>query len=109
MMPKWSQQDLHPHMRVYSFDHQYLGHTEEAYEDSFVVRKRVIFHDHRYYPYVAIENVEHDQVRLTMDAENANQLEWKKRPDYEHHLWDPLELFYDRGHGVHDPFDDTIP
>jgi hypothetical protein len=44
-----------------------------------------------------------------MDAENANQLEWKKRPDYEHHLWDPLELFYDRGHGVHDPFDETIP
>ncbi len=34
---------------------------------------------------------------------------WEKRPDYEHHLGDPTQLFYDRGHGIHDPFDETNP
>ncbi len=32
---------------------------------------------------------------------------FQKRPDYEHHLGDPTQLFYDRGHGVHDPFDEA--
>ncbi len=98
-MPKWSAQDLHLHMRVYSSDNQYLGYVAEIYEDSFLVREGVLIHNDRYYPYSAIANVEHDRVHLTMDAENANLLEWKKRPDYENHLGDPLQLFYDRGHG----------
>ena len=108
-MPKWSQQDLHPHMHVYSSDNQELGHVAKTYEDSFLVRKGVVFHDDRYYPYSAIANVENDRVQLTMDAENAKLSEWKKRPDYEHHLGDPLQLFYDRGHGIHDPFDEENP
>ena len=33
----------------------------------------------------------------------------EKRPDYEHHLGDPLQLFYDRGYVVHDPFDGANP
>jgi hypothetical protein len=44
-----------------------------------------------------------------MSAEEARQKEWEKRPDYEDHLGDPIQLFYDRGHGVHDPFDETNP
>jgi hypothetical protein len=44
-----------------------------------------------------------------MDAETAKLLESKKRPDYEHHLADPLQLFYDCGSGVHDPFDEANP
>jgi len=27
-------------------------------------------------------------------------MQWEKRPDYEHHLGDPTQLFYDRGHGI---------
>jgi len=65
--------------------------------------------DDRYFPYNAIAAVENDRVRLTMDAETAKLLEWKKRPDYEHHLGDPLQLFYDRGYVVHDPFDVANP
>lgn len=93
-------------MHVSSSDNQELGHVAKTYEDSFLVRKGVLFHHDRYYPYSAIARVEDDRVQLTMDAENANLSEWKKRPDYEHHLGDPLQLFYDRGHGIHDPFDD---
>jgi len=33
----------------------------------------------------------------------------EKRPNYEEHKGDPLQLFYDRGHGVSDPFDETNP
>src|SRR5216110_1856891 len=27
------------------------------------------------------------------------------KPDHKHHLGDPTQLFYDRGHGIRDPFD----
>ncbi len=65
--------------------------------------------DDRYFPYSAIATVEDDRVHLTMDAEAAKLLEWKKQPDYEHHFGDPLQLFYDPGHGAHDPFDEANP
>ena len=108
-MPHWSQHDLHPHMHVYSSDNQDLGHVAEVYEDSFLVHKGYFFPKDRYIPYSAIANVENDRVQLTMTADEAKDMEWEKRPDYEHHLGDPEQLFYDRGHGVSDPFDETNP
>jgi hypothetical protein len=48
-------------------------------------------------------------VNLSMDAEEARLKQWEIRPDYEKHAGDPLELLYDRGHGVHDPFDEQNP
>jgi hypothetical protein len=36
-------------------------------------------------------------------------MRWEKRPNYEDHLGDPTQLLYDRGHGVHDPFDEAKP
>ncbi len=44
-----------------------------------------------------------------MSADEAKNMEWEKRPDYEHHLGAPEQLFYDRGHGVSDPFDESNP
>jgi hypothetical protein len=108
-MPQWSYHDLHTHMHVYSSDNQNLGYIAEVYEDSFLIHKGFFFPKDRYIPYTAIAAVEGDQVQLLMSAEEAKQKEWEKRPDYENHLGDPLQLFYDRGHGVHDPFDEGNP
>ena len=106
-MPKWSQHDVHKHMEVYSSDNQKLGHVAEVYEDSFLVHKGHLFPKDRYIPYEAIDSIEDEQIRLVMSAEDALIKEWEKRPDYEDHPGDPLQHFYDRGHGVHDPFDET--
>jgi hypothetical protein len=109
-MPDWNQHNLHTHMHVYSSDNQDLGHVAHVYEDSFKIQKGFFFLSDRYIPYSAIAVVEDDRVRLLMDKEEATgNKEWESRPDYENHLGDPLQLNYDRGHGVHDPFDETNP
>lgn len=108
-MTAWNQSDIRVHMAVYSSDNQHIGHIATVYEDSFLIHKGVIFGKDRYIPYSAIASVEGDKVQLSMDAEEAKDIEWEKRPDYEKHLGDPTQLFYDRGHGVEDPFDPTKP
>jgi len=108
-MPAWSAHDLHPSMHVYTADGQKLGHIAKIYEESFLVHKGFFFPAHRYIPYSAIASIENDRVQLIMSADEAKQKEWEKRPDYEDHLGDPTQLFYDRGHGVHDPFDESNP
>lgn len=108
-MPNWSQHDVHKHMEVYSSDNQKLGHVTDVYEDSFVVHKGFLFTTNRYIPYSAISTIEKDRVELEMDAADALIKEWTVRPDYEDHPYDPTQLNYDRGHGIHDPFDATNP
>lgn len=108
-MPNWSQHDVHTHMQVYSSDNQKLGHVADVYEDSFAVHKGFLFTQNRYIPYSAIKTIEKDRVELVMDAADALIKEWEKRPDYEDHPGDPTQLNYDRGHGIHDPFDGTNP
>ena len=108
-MPNWNQHNLHLHMSVYASDKQKLGHVAKIYEDSFLVRKGIFFATDRYIPYSAIANIESDQVQLLIDSEEVKDKEWEKRPAYEEHLGDPTQLMYDRGHGVHDPFDETNP
>jgi len=108
-MASWSAHDVHPSMHVYASDGQRLGHVAKVYEDSFLVHKGFFFPTDRYIPYSAIASIENDRVQLTMSADEALQKEWKKRPDYEDHLGDPEQLLYDRGHGVHDPFDEENP
>src|SRR5437588_4553880 len=108
-MPDWSQQDIHPHMRVYTSDDQELGHVAKVYEDSSLVHKGFFFPTDRYIPYSAITSVANDRIDLVLNAEDAKLKQWEKRPDYENHLDDPLQLFYDRGHGVPDPFDEQNP
>lgn len=108
-MPTWSQNDLHKHMHVYSSDNKDLGHIADVYEDSFLVQKGLIIHKDRYIPYSAIGSVENNNVHILMSADEANQMEWEVRPDYEDHPGDPTQLMYDRGHGIHDPFDETNP
>jgi hypothetical protein len=101
--------DIHKNMQVYSVDRKHLGHVANIYEDSFLVQKGFFFHSDRYIPYSAILRVEADQIQLTMNADEAQDQEWEIRPNYEAHLGDPTQLFYDRGHGVHDPFDEQSP
>src|SRR5215469_3871050 len=108
-MPNWSQKDLRVHMPVYSSDNENLGHIAHVYEDSFLIHKGAIFPKDRYIPYSAITSIEDDKVHLSLNTTEAKEMEWEKRPDYEDHLGDPTQLFYDRGHGVHDPFDPTPP
>ena len=108
-MTTWNQHSLRKHMTVYSSDNQKVGHVSEIYEDSFLVREGFLFSTARYIPYNAIAQVDKDDVRLTLTADEATAKEWEKRPDYENHLGDPTQLMYDRGHGVKDPFDDTNP
>lgn len=108
-MAEWNQHNVHKHMHVFSSDQKDLGHIEEVYEDSFKMGKGLIFSTHRYIPYNAIASVNNSGVQLLMRAEEANNKEWEVRPDYEEHPGDPTQLFYDRGHGVHDPFDEVNP
>ena len=97
-------------MHVYSSDDQSLGHVAHIYEDSFKIEKGLLFHADRYIPYSAIASIDNDRVQLSMNADEiTHNSEWEKRPDYEDHLGDPTQLLYDRGHGVHDPFDETNP
>jgi hypothetical protein len=104
-MGTWKQQSLHKHMTVYSSDKSKLGHVAETYEDSFLVQKGFLFARDSYIPYAEIQQVEDDAVHLQLTANDAQQREWSIRPDYEDHLGDPTQILYDRGHGVHDPFD----
>jgi Uncharacterized protein conserved in bacteria (DUF2171) len=108
-MSNWNQHDVRTHMQVFSSDNQKLGHVAEVYEDSFLVRKGFLFTSDRYIPYEAIRNIENEHIQLVMSAEDALTREWKIRPDYENHPGDPLQHLYDRGHGIHDPFDETNP
>ena len=108
-MPTFSQHDLREHMHVYSSDNQNLGRITHIYEDSFLVREGLIIHEDRYLPYSAIASIDGDNVHLSMTTEQVQGPEWGKRPDYEDHLGDPTQLMYDRGHGVHDPFDENNP
>ena len=104
-MPDWSAQNIHPSMKVITLDGQDLGHIAKVYEDSFLVHKGYFFPTDRYIPYSAIDAIENDSVQLGMSADEAKQKEWEKRPDYEDHLGDPTQLFYDEGHGVPNPYD----
>lgn len=103
-----NQQAVHKHMAVYSSDNKQLGQVAEVYEDSFAVHKG-LFAKNRYIPYELVTSVEHNRVNIRLSEDEADDIQWEKRPDYEHHLGDPTQLFYDRGHGVHDPFDEANP
>lgn len=105
-MPDWSAQNIHTSMHVYTLDGHALGHIAKVYEDSFLVHNGYFFPTDRYIPYSAIATIENDHIQLGMSADEAKQKEWEKRPDYEHHLGDPTQLYYDEGHGVPDPFID---
>jgi hypothetical protein len=110
IMSDWNQQHLHTHMHIYSSDNLELGHISHIYEDSFALQKGLLFHKNLYIPYSAIAAVENEQVHLLMTKDEiTGNTEWESRPDYENHLGDPVQLTYDRGHGVHDPFDETTP
>ncbi len=106
-MTSWNQNTIHPHMKVYATDKQHVGHVAAAYEDSFLVHKGYLFATDRYLPYSLIAGVEGDEIRLSLTAEQLQNRLWTRRPDYENHLGDPTQLFYDRGHGVRDPFDES--
>lgn len=106
-MTQWNQSNLHPRMSVYSSNGDHIGHIAEVYEDSFLIHKGYFFPTDRYIPYSQISGVEEDQVRLLLSSAQLEELRWTKRPDYEHHLGDPTQLFYDEGHGVPNPFDKT--
>jgi hypothetical protein len=94
-------------MKVYSADQEHIGHVAEVYEDSFLVHKGYLFPGDRYIPYSVISTVEEERVQLSLNAQQAQDALWKKRPDSENHLSDPTQLFYDRGHGVKDPYNDA--
>ncbi|GAC1436110.1 MAG: hypothetical protein PVS3B3_22590 [Ktedonobacteraceae bacterium] len=108
-MPTWSQHNVQKHMHVYSSDEKEVGHVEDAYEDSFKVHKGLLPIGDRYYPYTAIESIENSRVQLLMTEDEAKEEKWTIRPDTKAHEADPIQLFYDRGHGVQDPFDETNP
>lgn len=106
-MSNWSQENVRVRMRVYSSNQEHIGHVAETYEDSFLIHKGYFFPTDRYLPYNTIAHLEEDRIDLVLSSDDIKKMQWEKRPDYEDHLGDPTQIFYDRGHGVHDPFDDT--
>ncbi len=106
-MTTWSQQNVQKHMHVYSSDGKDLGHIEDVYIDSFKLHKGLLPLGDRYIPYSAIKTVENDRIQLTMTEDEEQKMEWKIRPNYVAHEGDPVQLMYDRGHGVEDPLDET--
>ena len=59
--------------------------------------------------YNAINTIENERVQLSMTEAEEQKQEWTIRPNFEAHEGDPVQLMYDRGHGVHDPFDEENP
>jgi len=106
-MTTWNQQDLRKHMHVYSSDRQKLGKVNAIYEDSFQVKPEKLLARSYYFPYEKITTIQDDQIYLTLHADEAGARMWEIRPDYQEHAGDPTQLFYDRGHGIHDPFDEV--
>jgi hypothetical protein len=109
MTANWTSQDVYAHMKVYTADGEAIGHVAEVYEDSFLVHKGYFFPRDRYFPYGALSHVEENRLDLSLTVSEAQEMRWEKRPNYEDHLGDPTQLFYDRGHNVHDPFDEVRP
>jgi hypothetical protein len=107
-MPEVTQHDLQKHMHVYSADNATIGQVSELYEDSFAVHKGLLG-KHLYFPYSTVSSLEGDKILLKLSHDETEQPLWQKRPDYEDHPGDPTQLFYDRGHGIQDPFDETNP
>lgn len=105
-MAQWQQEHIFPHMHVYSSDQQDVGQVTETYKDSFEFHKG-LFSKHHYIPYELVTTVENNRVQVNISAKELAQMKWEIRPDYEHHEGDPTQLFYDRGHGIHDPFEET--
>jgi hypothetical protein len=105
-MSSYTKDNIHTGMHVYSSDDHDVGHVAAVYPDSFEIHKGFFFPTDRYIPYSAVAFVENDRVVLTMPADVIKDKEWTKRPDYEDHLGDPLQLLYDQGHGVTDPFNE---
>ncbi len=108
-MPTWSQQNVQKHMQVYSSDGKEVGRVEDVYKDSFKLHKGLLPFGERYFPYSTIGSIENERIQLLITEEETKEQEWTMRPDYEAHEADPVQLMYDRGHGVHDPFDETNP
>jgi hypothetical protein len=108
-MAQWKQNDLRLRMKVFSANGEHIGHVAEIYEDSFLVHRGYLFPIDRYLPYSAISRMEEDELQLSLSSQQIEDALWNKRPDYEHHLGDPLQIFYDEGHGVPNPYDDTRP
>ena len=106
-MSTYTKDHIHTGMHVYSSDGHDVGHVADVYPDSFKIHKGLLFSADRYIPYSAIAVVENDRVILTMPADVIKDKEWSVRPNYEDHLGDPLQLFYDEGHGIANPFDQT--
>ena len=108
-MTTWDQHTIQKHMQVHSSDGKEVGRVDDAYEDSFKVHKGLLPIDARYYPYSTIGSVENSRVQLLMTEDEAKEEKWVIRPNAKAHESDPIQLFYDRGHGVEDPFDETNP
>ena len=108
-MSSYTKDNVHTGMHVYSSDGHDVGHVAAVYPDSFKIHKGFFFSSDRYIPYSAIAFVENDRIVLTMPADVIKDKEWTVRPNYEDHLDDPLQLYYDEGHGVADPFNQTDP
>jgi hypothetical protein len=106
-MTQWNQSNVRLRMKVLSANAEHIGHIAEIYKDSFLIHKGYLFPIDRYIPYSAIASVEEDQVKLSLSSQQIEDALWEKRPDYEDHLGDPTQLFYDQGHGVNNPFDDS--
>ena len=106
-MTDYNQDYVQAGMHIYTSDDQELGHVAKAYEDSMLVHKGHIFPTDRYIPYSLIAFIDNGKILLSIPMTEAKEKVWEKRPDYENHLSDPLQLFYDRGHDVHDPFDEA--
>lgn len=107
-MANWTQNDLQEHMDIYDNAGESLGKVTAVYEDSFRLQQGLL-HQDRYLPYSAIQSIENHHLTVTLSKAEVAQDKWKVRPDYEQHLGDPTQLFYDRGHGVQDPFDEANP
>lgn len=56
-MANWTKNDIHKHMAVHDSADNKAGHVEEVYDDSFLVRKGLLFHQDRYIPYAAIASI----------------------------------------------------
>ncbi|HEY7782798.1 MAG TPA: DUF2171 domain-containing protein [Ktedonobacterales bacterium] len=69
-----------PGADVYGSDDKKVGTVQQAFEDSFLVRKGMLFVHDYYIPYAYVARVSPDRIDLNMTSDEARDQDWTQRP-----------------------------
>jgi hypothetical protein len=72
--------DIMPGTDVYGSDDKKVGTVQQAFEESFLVRKGMFFVHDFYIPYAYVARADADRIDLNMTGDEARDQDWTQRP-----------------------------